>query len=226
MGDAPGHLSSRVCQSLSRAPLQCLALYTWAVSAGELVTCGDKGAAWHGPAHGPVPAGANPPLLWSPEPLQGWNGVAASCRYCRSYSSLSSPNPSSLQTRTGGKGPVCLLSCTLGAVPVGRKCGSYRGNHFSQHQSGSQDRSLGGDGGEAACIQHQDWKPQRSCSHGWSVTFSWPHPFILLSISSLSHPLLPASHPSSSGYSAALSGTSVFTRGFRQGSSLLLAKPS
>lgn len=155
----------------------------------------------------------------------GWQhlvGIAGLTPLCRHQTQP----VSSLQTRTGGTGPGCLPSCTLGAIPVSRKCGSCQGNHFSQHQSGSQDRSLGGDGGcEAARIQHQGWKPLRSWSHGWSVTFSWPHPLTLLSISSLSQPLLPASHPPSSGYSAALSGTSVLTRGFRQGSSLLSGKP-
>lgn len=37
-----------------------------------------------GPACSPVLV-VNPPLLWSVEPLQGWNRVAASCRYLQGF---------------------------------------------------------------------------------------------------------------------------------------------
>lgn len=140
----------------------------------------------------------------TPEPL-----VAASCRDCRSSSSLSSPNPAGFVS-PDQKGPVWLASCTLGAVCVRRKCGSHQRNRFSQ--SGSPGRSF-----TKPWRRWQLW----GCMHPasglattelllrWMVWhfLLWPHPLILLSRSSVPG-LLPASPSPSCGCSAALLGVS------------------
>lgn len=137
MGDAPGHLAAGCATqpgSSSVPGISCWVLH-WAVSAGELVSCGDRGAAWHGPA------GAILPLLWSPEPL-----VAASCRNCRSSSSLSSPNSAGFvspdqKVLTGWRPALLGQFLLAGSVLPTREI-----IFLSQEVQAEALQSLGGDG--------------------------------------------------------------------------------
>lgn len=108
-------------------------------------------------------------------------GVAASCRYCRSFSSLTSPNPAGFVSpdKKGGKGPVWLASCTLGAILVSRSVVPSREFillSISQEIQAEALQSLGGDGiCEGACTLHEDWEPQSSCSDdGLSLSLMAP----------------------------------------------------
>lgn len=132
--------------------------------APELLTCRAKGAAWHGAA-----CGANPALVWGPEPLQGGQHLAG---IAGPSSSLPSANPAGFVS-PDEKGPVWLASCTPGAVHVSRSVVPTRGIVFlSQEVQTKALQSLGGDGiCEAAHNQPEDWKPQNS--DGWSRTFSY-----------------------------------------------------
>lgn len=138
----------------------------WLLHLGcELVTYGDRGAAW------PGPAGAILPLLWPPEPLQGWQhlvGTAGLLPLCLRQTLL----VLSLQTRKALSGwhPALLGQFVLaGSVVPTREI-----VFLSQEVQAEALQSLGGDGScGAACTQHQAWQPQSSCSGGWSGTFSY-----------------------------------------------------